>query len=63
MPNLSLSFEDAAVLREVLEASLVELRRELWHTDSREFRDLLRQRVDTIERMVEELSAVGTPAL
>ncbi len=63
MPSLSLSFEDAAVLREVLEASLVELRRELWHTDSREFRDLLRQRVDTIEKMIEELSAAAVPTI
>ena len=62
MPNLSLSFEDAAVLREVLEASLVELRRELWHTDSREFRDLLRQRVDTIEKMIEDLATTAPTA-
>lgn len=63
MPNLSLSFEDAAVLREVLEASLVELRRELWHTDSRDFRELLRHRVDTLERIVNELpeAVVHTP--
>ena len=61
MPNLSLSTEDAAVLREILEASLVDLRRELWHTDSREYRDLLRQRVETIERMIEELSASTVP--
>jgi len=63
MLHLSLSFEDALVLREVLEASLVELRRELWHTDSREFRDLLRLRVDTLERMLEELSAAAAPAI
>ena len=57
MPSLSLSPEDAATLREVLQASLAELRRELWHTDSREFRELLRQRADTIERMIGELAA------
>lgn len=61
MLHLSISFEDAAILREILEASLVDLRRELWHTDSREFRDLLRDRVQTLERMLDELKAEAAP--
>lgn len=63
MLHLSISFEDAAILREVLEASLVDLRRELWHTDSREYRDLLRDRVQTLERLLDELKAEAAPAL
>lgn len=63
MLHLSISFEDAAILREVLGASLVDLRRELWHTDSREYRDLLRDRVQTLERLLDELKAEAAPAL
>jgi hypothetical protein len=61
--HLSISFEDAAILREVLEAALVDLRRELWHTDSREYRDLLRDRVQTLERLLDELKAETAPTL
>lgn len=63
MLHLSISSEDAALLREVLEAALVDLRRELWHTDSREFRDLLRDRVQTLERMLEQIKEESAPAL
>ena len=63
MLHLSISFEDAAILREILEAALVDLRRELWHTDSRDFRDLLRERVQTVERMLDELKAESAPIL
>ena len=62
MLHLSISFEDAAILRQVLEAALVDLRRELWHTDSREFRDVLRDRVQTLERVVDELKTERAPA-
>jgi hypothetical protein len=61
--HLSISFEDAAVLREILEASLVDLRRELWRTDARDYRDVLRDRVQTVERLVDELKEELTPAL
>ncbi|MGE5813694.1 MAG: hypothetical protein ACM36C_04335 [Acidobacteriota bacterium] len=61
MLHLSMSFEDAAILREILEAALVDLRRELWHTDAREYRDLLRDRVQTLERMLDELKAESAP--
>jgi hypothetical protein len=60
--HLSISFEDAAILREVLQAALVDLRHELWHTDSREFRDSLRDRVQTLERMLDELKPEAAPA-
>ena len=62
MLHLSISFEDAAILRQVLEAALVDLRRELWHTDSREFRDVLRDRVQTLERVLDELKTEREPA-
>lgn len=62
MLHLSISFEDAAILREVLDAALADLRRELWHTDSREYRDVLRDRVQTLERVLAELNAERAPA-
>lgn len=62
MLHLSISFEDAAILREVLDAALVDLRRELWHTDSRDYRDVLRDRVQTLERVLGELNAERAPA-
>jgi len=63
MLHLSISFEDASVLREVLEAALVELRRELWRTDSRDYRDVLRDRIQTLERLLEEVKAETAPTL
>ena len=39
--NISISEQDAAILREILEAKLTELRREESHTDSPRFRDTL----------------------
>lgn len=63
MLHLAISFEDAAILREILESARVDLRRELWHTDSREFRDLLRVRVETVERLLDELKVETAPAL
>lgn len=55
MPHLSMSDGDAAVLRELLEAALLDLRREISHTDSREFRGALHQRQLTLERLLQEI--------
>jgi hypothetical protein len=61
MLHISLSMDDALVLREVIESSLVDLRRELWHTDSAEFRELLKRRTAALERLLEELAAEQAP--
>lgn len=50
--QISLLPEDAAMLREMIETRLVELRKEVAHTDSREFRHLLREREDMILRLL-----------
>jgi hypothetical protein len=60
MLHISLSLDDALVLREVIESSLVDLRKEIWHTDSREFRDLLKRRCESLERTLDELALVAT---
>jgi hypothetical protein len=55
MPHLSISHEDATVLRELLEAARMDLWRELNHTDSREFRQALLDRDKAFERLLEEV--------
>ncbi|HSL20078.1 MAG TPA: hypothetical protein VK886_00990 [Vicinamibacterales bacterium] len=63
MLHISVSIEDGVILRQIIESSLVDLRKEIWHTDSREFRELLKQRAAALERVLEELSAAATPAV
>ena len=46
MPEIHLTDDEAEILREVVEARVIELRREISHTDSPRFRDTL-YRVDT----------------
>lgn len=56
MPHLTMSHEDAAVLREVLDRARVELSREIAHTDAREFRHALHEREKAIERLLAAVS-------
>jgi hypothetical protein len=42
--QISIASEEAAMLREILEAKRVDLLKEIAHTDSRGFRDLLTRR-------------------
>jgi hypothetical protein len=53
--------EDASILREVLEAKLVDLRREISHTDSPRFRDKLYQVEGMLQRLIGQLSPGGLP--
>lgn len=43
------------MLREILDAKLIDLHREISHTDSRDFRQVLKQRVDMLERVLAQL--------
>jgi hypothetical protein len=52
---MSVSEEDAGILREVLDARLTELRREISHTDSPRFRDTLYKVEGALTRLVEQL--------
>jgi hypothetical protein len=56
MAQISISEPDASILREVLEAKLVDLRREISHTDSPRFRDTLYQVEGMLQRVIAELS-------
>ena len=55
MPEISMSEQDARVLRETLEAKLIELRREISHTDSPRFRDTLYEVDGALERLINQL--------
>jgi Ala-tRNA(Pro) deacylase len=56
MLHLALSEADAARLRSILEAKLVDLRREIDHTDARRFRDELKAALTTVELLLEQVS-------
>jgi hypothetical protein len=55
VPEISLSEQDAAILRELLDAKLLDLRREVSHTDSRDFRATLHQVEAMLERLLAQL--------
>lgn len=53
--QLNLSASEASVLREVLTSHLASLRVEIGRSDHREYRDMLRQRDEVLERIVAQL--------
>jgi hypothetical protein len=53
--TLSITGAEADILKEVLSAKLVELRREISHTDSPRFRDTLYQVEGVLKRVLEQL--------
>lgn len=55
MTHLDLTDDDARLLRELLKSALLDLRREIAHTDSREFRHTLVERQEGIERLLQGL--------
>lgn len=55
MAQITISLEDASMLREILDAKLTDLHREISHTDSRDFRQVLKQRVVMLERVIAQL--------
>ncbi len=54
--QLNLSATEASVLLEVLTSHLAALRVEIGRSDHREYRDMLRQRDEVLERIVAQLS-------
>ena len=59
MLQISISEEDAAILRDTVEAKLIELGREISHTDSPRFRDTLYQLEGALQRLLSQLSPDG----
>lgn len=63
MAHVELSPEECAVLHEVLAARLHELRREIHHTDTREFRTVLQLQEDVLVRLVARLEHDRAPVV
>jgi hypothetical protein len=55
VPQISISDRDAVVLHELLAAKLVDLRREISHTDSPRFRDTLYEVEGMLQRVLAQL--------
>ena len=55
MPDISITEQDAWVLRETLEAKLIDLRREISHTDSPRFRETLYEVEGALSRLINQL--------
>ena len=55
MPQITISDQDATILRELLNAKLVDMRRETPHTDSRRFRETLYQVEGMLQRVLDQL--------
>jgi hypothetical protein len=53
--QISIEDEDAQILRETLQAKLIELRREESHTDSPRFRDTLYRVEAAVNRLLTQL--------
>jgi hypothetical protein len=56
MAALSLSDDDGTILREFLESRLIELRREISHTDSPRFRETLYRLEAVLQRTITQLA-------
>ena len=56
MQSFELSFEEAEVLRELLEHAATELDREISRADAHDFKVLLKQRKEIVERILGRLA-------
>lgn len=62
MLSISIAEDDGRTLKEFLESRLIELRREISHTDSPRFRETLYQLEGVLLRTIAQLpSAIRTP--
>jgi len=57
--NISLSDDDAAILRDALDAKLIDLLREESHTDSPRFRETLYKLDGVLRRVLEQLKPLA----
>ena len=55
--QIELNDAEATVLEELLESVLSEMRSEISHTDDRDFKSQLRERRDTVQSILERISA------
>jgi hypothetical protein len=55
MPQIQLSPEEVLLLREILESYLGDLRAEVHHTETFEYRDTLKHKEATLEKLLQQL--------
>jgi hypothetical protein len=60
--QISISDQDAAILRELLDAKLIDLRREISHTDSPRFRHTLEEVETMLQRLLPQLPRAAAGA-
>lgn len=58
MLDLDLTVPEQAVLREILTSEIEDLREEISHTDSLEFRDALKERRRVLQKLLDALPRV-----
>ncbi len=64
MPEIDLTKDELETLAAVLKTYLSDLRMEISHTDSMDFRELLKKRKEIIQKAINSMeSAAGTLAL
>ena len=61
--NLELNADEAEILREVVAQSVREIGPEIHHTRSRQYRDQLEQRRETLGRLLERLEGATAHAV
>ena len=62
MLSISIAEDDGRTLKEFLEAKLIDLRREISHTDSPRFRETLYQLEGVLQRTIAQLPLSETTA-
>lgn len=60
--QLTLSPDEATELRQLLDAALVDLRSEIHHTDTHDFRQALQRREQRLQQLRQRLGASETAA-
>jgi hypothetical protein len=63
MCQFELTSEEVALMRELLDSGLRELRDEIRHTDSRQYRDMLKEREALLQKLTSHLVEQAAPAL
>jgi hypothetical protein len=61
MIHVDLTHDEAALLRQLLESCLSELREEIRHTDTRSFRDMLKAQEASVQNLRQHLAAQDAP--
>ncbi len=61
MSELHLTSEEIEVLRGLLQHTINEMEVEVFRTDAHDFKEMLKHRRETIERILNKISAVPVP--